>query len=82
MITGYFYFLLKYMFHAGFVTFHNSQQKHNETSGEPPGGILPHNIRQEDVFVAQYKTLYVHISTGIINGESSSAVTCRYMLFI
>lgn len=26
VITGYFYFLLKYMFHAGFVTFHNSQQ--------------------------------------------------------
>lgn len=37
VITGYFYFLLKYMFHAGFVTFHNSQQKHNETSVEPPG---------------------------------------------
>lgn len=34
------------MFHAGFVTFHNSQQKHNETSVEPPGGNLPHNIRQ------------------------------------
>lgn len=46
VITGYFYFLLKYMFHAGFVTFHNSQQKHNETSVEPPRGIWPHNIRQ------------------------------------
>lgn len=33
VITGYFYFLLKYMFHAGFVTFHNSQQN-NETSVE------------------------------------------------
>lgn len=50
VITGYFYFLLKYMFHAGFVTFHNSQQKHNETSVEPPRGIVPHNIRQRGMF--------------------------------
>lgn len=30
VITGYIYFVLKYMFHARyFFTFHNSEQKHN-----------------------------------------------------
>lgn len=74
-----FYFLLKHMFHAGLVTFHNSQQKHNETSSEPPGGIWPHNIRQDG-----RKVECVHISRGIINIVSLlllfHAVTCFHLI--
>lgn len=32
------FFLLKYKFHAGFVTFHNSQNM--ETSLDPPAGFI------------------------------------------
>lgn len=34
-----YYFLLKYKFHAGFVTSHNSQQN-KETSLDPPAGFM------------------------------------------
>lgn len=34
VITSYFYFLLKYMFHAGFVTTHNK-----DTMKDPPRSV-------------------------------------------
>lgn len=61
------------MFHAGFVTFHNSQQKHNETTVEPP---QPHSLGKEG-FVCQQ---CVQIPSGFINSISPSVITCCFML--
>lgn len=51
VITGYIYFVLKYMFHARyFFTFHNSEQKHN------------FRIRLRPFFLQQYVSLDIKVT--------------------